>query len=171
MFRNILNYTAIGFLLFCSTACYYSTDIVEQPLPHQIEVSPSVIRGHTILGNYYDSDEFQNKPMVLNFWFPSCPPCTMELKTIEKIHREHNNSIEVVGIMLLGLDTEEDGKKFLEKNKITFPTIPDTYGIINTFEVTSFPTTIFLDSNHYVKDSWVGIIDENTLEEKIFNLK
>ena len=73
--------------------------------------------------------------------------------------------------MLLGLDTEEDGKKFLEKNKITFPTIPDTYGIINTFEVTSFPTTIFLDSNHHVKDSWVGIIDENTLEEKILNFK
>ena len=171
MFRNILNYTAIGFLLFCSTACYSSKNLVEGPIPYQIEPSPSVIKGHTLLGDYYDSDDFQNKPMVLNFWFPSCPPCTMELKTIEKVYQRHNNSIEFIGIMLLGLDTQEDGKKFLEKTKITFPTIPDTHGIINSFEVTSFPTTIFLDSNHYVKDSWVGIIDENTLEEKILNLK
>ena len=171
MFRNILNYTAIGFLLFCSTTCYYNKNLGEQPLPHQIEPSPSVIKGQTIQGDYYDSNDFQNKSIVLNFWFPSCPPCTMELKTIEKIYRAHNNSIEVIGIMLLGLDTQEDGKQFLEKNKITFPTIPDTHGIINTFEVTSFPTTIFLDSNHHVKDSWVGIIDENTLEEKILNFK
>ena len=112
MFRNILNYTAIGFLLFCSTTCYYNKKLDEQPLPHQIEPSSSVIKGQTIQGDYYDSNDFQNKPMVLNFWFPSCPPCTMELKTIEKIYRAHNNSIEVIGIMLLGLDTQEDVNQF-----------------------------------------------------------
>ena len=128
-------------------------------------------QGNTLFGEEYKSSEFLGKPMIINFWFPSCPPCTVELESLEKSYQEYKDSIEFLGIMQLGLDNENDGKKFLSKKNISFKSISDYDNLTTKFDVKYFPTTIFLDSNHNVVDTWIGIIDENDITLKLSDLE
>ena len=73
--------------------------------------------------------------------------------------------------MQLGLDNEDDGKKFLSKKNISFKSISDYDNLTTKFDVKYFPTTIFLDSNHNVVDTWIGIIDENDITLKLSDLE
>jgi len=127
--------------------------------------------GETLFGEKYDSKKFLGKPMIINFWFPSCPPCTYEFEILEKTYQQYNNSIGFLGVMQLGLDTEDDGRKFMTERNISFQSISDNENIINKYDINYFPTTLFLDKNHNVVDSWIGVIDEKNFTEKLKELK
>ena len=73
--------------------------------------------------------------------------------------------------MQLGLDTEDDGRKFMTERNISFQSISDNENIINKYDINYFPTTLFLDKNHNVVDSWIGVIDEKNFTEKLKELK
>ena len=126
--------------------------------------------GKTLFGEKYDSKKFLGKPMIINFWFPSCPPCTYEFEILEKTYQQYNSSIEFLGVMQLGLDTEVDGKEFMTQRNISFQSVSDNENLTNKYDINYFPTTLFLDENHNVVDTWIGIIDEKKLTEKLKKL-
>lgn len=127
--------------------------------------------GKTLFGEKYNSEKNLGKPMIINFWFPSCPPCAYEFENLEKTYQQYNNSIEFLGVMQLGLDTERDGKKFMTERNISFQSISDNENLTNKYDINYFPTTLFLDENHDVVDTWIGIINEKKITEKLKELK
>ena len=65
--------------------------------------------------------DLRGKPVVINFWFPSCPPCVAEMPDLELVFQEHkDDGLEMVGVQLVGLDTAEDGQAFLETVGVTY---------------------------------------------------
>ena len=57
-------------------------------------------------GETFRLSDAQGRPVILNFWFPSCPPCVAEMPDIDAAFKAHkSDGIEVVGIQLVGLDT------------------------------------------------------------------
>lgn len=112
-----------------------------------------------------------NKPTVINFWFPSCPPCINEMPDINSVYSEYKDEIDVIGIQLIGIDSVEDGKKFVTKSGFDYAIGPDSQGIISiNYDVTLFPTTLFINQKGQIVESWQGIIKKPELLSKINSL-
>ena len=107
-------------------------------------------------------------PIVLNFWFPSCPPCVAEMPEINNLYKEHKNDVEVVGIQLVGLDSVDDGKNFVKDTGISYAVGSDPDGTISVaYGVSGFPTTFFIDAKGDVLKTWEGAINADQLRENI----
>ncbi|MYD52461.1 MAG: TlpA family protein disulfide reductase [Dehalococcoidia bacterium] len=113
-------------------------------------------------------DTFEGQPIVLNFWYPSCPPCRLEMPHFEAAFQSHKDEVAFVAIQQLGLDSEEEGQKFVEEFGLTYAVGPDTSGtVIKEYDVKTFPTTVFLDADHTVVRKWAGPLNEEKLNELI----
>ena len=65
-------------------------------------------------------DTFEGQPIVLNFWYPSCPPCRLEMPHFEAAFQAHKDEVAFVAIQQLGLDSAEEGQKFVEEFGLTY---------------------------------------------------
>ena len=111
---------------------------------------------------------FEGKPVVLNFWYPSCPPCRLEMPHFEAAFKSHKGEVAFVAIQQLGLDSVDEGQKFVEEFGLTYAVGPDTSGtVIREYDVKTFPTTIFLDADHNIVRKWAGPLNEEKLNELI----
>ena len=119
----------------------------------------------------FDTRQLEGTPMVINFWYPSCPPCRAEMPNLEDAHKrseEAGMNIAFVGIQAMAIDTAAQGIEFLDALGVTYPGIPDMSGDIHwAYEVTAAPTTYFLDSEHNVAAVHYGYIRWDDLEEKL----
>lgn len=113
--------------------------------------------------------QFLGQPVVINFWFPSCPPCRAEMPDLQKSFSDHRaDGVQFIGVELLGLDTAEDGQEFIDEVGVTYAVGPDEKGrIVRDYEVISFPTTVFLDRDHRIVTKWGGILTAGLLEELV----
>ncbi len=131
--------------------------------------------GTTFAHGTFDTRELAGKPVVINFWFPSCPPCRAELEHFEEVYQEFGppagGDVEFVGVQQLGLDSIEDGAALFEEIGVTFPGLPDNgFEIQTEYRIISFPTTVFLDRNHNEHRVWQGAIDKDNLAEIVQEL-
>ncbi len=124
--------------------------------------------GTTFAHGTFDTRELGGKPIVINFWFPSCPPCRAELEHFEEVYQQFGapsgGDVEFVGVQQLGLDSIEDGAELFEEIGVTFPGLPDNGSAIQiAYNIFSYPTTVFLDRNHNEHRVWQGAIDKENL--------
>lgn len=112
---------------------------------------------------------FEGKPIVVNFWYPSCPPCRLEMPDLEATFKKHKgDGLEFIGVQSLILDTVEEGQEFIDEFGITYAVGPDEEGsILIDYGAVNFPTTVFLDKNHEIVKVWAGLLTAEKLEEII----
>lgn len=120
-------------------------------------------------GETIQMSNLEGQPVVMNFWFPSCPPCVAEMPDLERVYQKHKaDGVEFIGVQLVGLDTVADGKDFIRKMGITYPVGADEDGsIVREYRITSFPTTVFIDGNQDIVRKWSGVLNEEKLEELV----
>ena len=110
--------------------------------------------------------DLKGKPVVLNFWFPSCPPCVAEMPEFERVFQNHRSyNVEFVGVQLLGIDTAEDGQNFVNEVGVTYALGPDEDDIIMKYKVSGFPMTVFIDKDQNIVRKWQGVLNEEKMEE------
>ena len=155
--------------LFVTVACSNdeAPSAAGQPAP-DFQITLFGNEGHD-KGSSLSLSDLEGRPVVLNFWYPSCPPCRLEMPDLEAASIKHAaNGVEFVGIQSLVLDTVEDGQQFIDEFGITYAVGPDADGeILVDYEVSGFPTTIFLNKDHQVVRKWSGILDAEKLDELI----
>ena len=124
-------------------------------------------------GETIQLSQFAGEPIVLNFWFPSCPPCVAEMPDFEKAYQKRKgDGLRMIGIQLLGLDTAEDGQNFVQKLGVNYMLGPDLQEdgsgeILKNYRIQGFPTTIFIDKDHNIVRTWSGALNLEKLEELI----
>ena len=125
----------------------------------------------TIDNNNFNIENYSGKNILINFWFPSCPPCIYELDILDDINKKYD-SVGVIGVQVLGLDNKEDGKNMLEKKNISYKSVADeSDAIIDLLQINVFPTTILFDKNGDEINRWIGIIDELIVSNKISEIE
>ena len=120
-------------------------------------------------GELINLSDYAGQPVVINFWYPSCPPCRLEMPDLEATFKKHEaQGLELIGVQSLVLDTVEEGQEFIDEFGITYAVGPDTETkIIIDYGVANFPTTVFLDKDHNVVRKWTGILTAEKLDELI----
>lgn len=111
------------------------------------------------------------KPTVLNFWASTCPPCRSEMPEFHAVYEEIGDEVQFVMVDCVGvyvggsMETQEKGQAYIEEQDFTFPVYFDSdMDAVNTYGITSFPTTYFLDEDGNLVTYALGAIDKETLE-------
>jgi peroxiredoxin len=123
-------------------------------------------------GNLVSLKAFRGKVVLVNFWFPACGPCQMELPHIQKIHDKYKDQGLTVLLIQIA-QTREEGKKFLADHDYTMTSLysdgkwaGDNYGV----EVA--PTNFFIDGQGRIIFKSTGYTpgDEKGIEAQIKEL-
>ena len=112
------------------------------------------------------------KPVVLNFWAPWCPPCKEEMPNFESAFKECGEDVNFI-MLSVSMDTSVgEVKAFLEENEYTFPTYFDAHGQgVSRFDVNTIPRTFFITTNGEIVLFHKGILSEDNLKKGIAQLK
>ena len=108
------------------------------------------------------------KPVLINFWFPSCPPCRAEMPDLQIAFEKYGEEVAFIGIQQMGSDSEKMGIDFVRELGLTYPMMADLGSKVQAnYEVFSFPTTVFLQKDHSISRVWTGVIDEQQLKQEL----
>ena len=111
------------------------------------------------------------KPIVLNFWGGTCPPCRAEMPGFQNVYERHADDILMLGVDIgpfLGLGTRSSAMRLLDELGITYPTAyASDRNPITRFGITGLPATYFFDSNGNRLSDRVGFINERDLESRV----
>lgn len=113
--------------------------------------------------------DLKGKAVVVNFWYPSCPPCRVEMPDFEAAFQKYKGQdVEFIAIQALGLDTVQNGQDFVTEFGLSYAIGPDTdSSILVDYEVSGFPSTVFLDKEHRVVRHWTGALNAAKLDELV----
>ena len=126
------------------------------------------VTGETFEKGSFSLDQHAGKPVLINFWFPSCPPCRAEMPDLQATYEQYGEQVAFIGLQQLGLDSAANGQAFVRELGLTYPNMPDVASLIQvSYEVFSYPTTVFLDKNHNIARTWTGIIGEEQINEQL----
>ncbi|MCX7976795.1 MAG: TlpA family protein disulfide reductase [Bellilinea sp.] len=139
----------------------------EQQIPQRGQKFPDfALEG--LDGKKYSLSSFSGKPVLINFWATWCDPCKAEMPLFESLYRKNSE------VVVLGVNYNEPVnviRRFIEERDLTFPILLDEEGkIAEKFQVFGFPTTYFIDRDGFLREIYVGQLDEvllSTYLEKI----
>ncbi len=103
--------------------------------------------------------QLRGKVVFLNFWATWCPPCRLEMPSMERLHKEFKDQ----GLALLAVDVGESPKqvaRFMAEFRLSFPTLLDEDGEVSTRSgVRGLPTTFLIDRSGRIVGTAVGARD------------
>lgn len=83
--------------------------------------------------------------VVVNFWASWCVPCADEAPALERAWQTYRDQ----GVMFIGVDyvdSDAEGRKFIEKYGITYPNGPDLGNrISDAYKIKGVPETFIID--------------------------
>jgi cytochrome c biogenesis protein CcmG, thiol:disulfide interchange protein DsbE len=121
--------------------------------------APAVV-GTTLDGAPLDLASFRGRPVILNFWGPSCVPCRDEFPLFEsKLAAIGAAKLAIVGV--LTFDGPDDARAFVAQYGATWPTVQDPAGTVRmAYRVIARPQTYFIDRAGIVRKIQVGQVTD-----------
>jgi peroxiredoxin len=119
----------------------------------------------TLEGKKIQLSDLKGKRVIVDFWATWCPPCVMEIPHFIKLSSETpTDQLVIVGI---SSEDEDTLKSFVKKKGINYPIaseddLPAPYN-----EVTSIPTTFFIDRKGVIQEVLVGYHDFEKLKTHV----
>ena len=130
-------------------------------------------------GKKHNIEEYKGKVVVINFWATWCGYCVEEMPAFEKVYKEFGSNkkdVIILGVAgpktkqnLNNVDVEKDKIiSFLNKNKITYPTLMDETGkFFDDYKVRALPMTYVINKDGYLEGFVNGAITDEQLRKAI----
>ncbi|MBI4489803.1 MAG: TlpA family protein disulfide reductase, partial [Deltaproteobacteria bacterium] len=119
-------------------------------------------------GNRISLRDLRGKVIFLNFWATWCPPCRLEMPTMEELHKEFGSQ----GLVILAVNHREDAediKPFYKQHQLTFTTLLDEEGkVFDLYSAWSLPTTYLIDKKGKMVGKVVGYRDWHSEQARSF---
>jgi cytochrome c biogenesis protein CcmG/thiol:disulfide interchange protein DsbE len=127
--------------------------------------APAIV-GSTLDGTAFDLATLSGKPVVINFWGPSCVPCRDEFPLFEAKLTEHSaDGLAIVGV--LTDDPVEPARDFVAEYGGGWPTVVDPDKAIKTaYRVAARPQTYFVDRTGVIRSIQVGELTDADFERQ-----
>lgn len=121
--------------------------------------APAIV-GTTLDGDRFDLGELAGRPVVVNFWGPSCVPCRDEFPLLIDKQAEHGDE----GLVIVGVltdDPPEPARRFVAEYGATWPTVEDPDRAIRTaYRIAARPQTYFIDGSGILRGIQIGEVRE-----------
>ena len=113
-------------------------------------------------GKFRLSEQYKDKVVVINFWYPSCPPCREEMPEFQQSWKRLNGEpVRFLGLFVpRGFDTERMAREFVAELGLTFDFATDhKETIASAYGIEYYPTTWFIDRGGQLADTYVSALD------------
>lgn len=130
------------------------------------------VTGTTFEGASYNLSDGTGRPLVLNFWYPSCPPCVVELPDFQRAYEQYGDRVDFLAIFSPFVDDEATARAFVSQIGIQFPVLTDTNAMAQfEYGVTQYPSTFFINAQRTTARRFTGgPIPYSDLETNILSL-
>lgn len=124
------------------------------------------ISGATLDGGELSLADFRGRPVVINFWGPTCVPCRDEFPLLKAKLDEHAaDDLAVIGILMA--DPPDLARTFVAEQGATWPTVVDPDGAIKgAYRVALRPQTYFVDRDGILRSIQIGELREPDFERQ-----
>jgi peroxiredoxin len=118
-------------------------------------VAPPVV-GTTLDGTAFDLASLRGRPVIVNFWGPSCVPCRDEFpQFLHELDEHAADGLAIVGV--LTDDPPEPARRFVTEYGATWPTVIDPgEAIKRAYRVIARPHTWFIDRAGVIRSMQIG---------------
>ena len=112
--------------------------------------------GPTLDGTPLRLSDLRGRPVMVNFWSPSCVPCRNEFPLFaEKLEEYADDGLVIVGVLMF--DPPEPSRDFIAEFGATWPSVDDPTGSIRAaYRAVARPQTYFIDGAGIVRAIQVG---------------
>ena len=126
----------------------------------------------------FDQEQFRlseqrGNVVVINFWYPSCPPCRDEMPAFQEAWEQYQGrNVRFIGLFVpQGFDTEVEARQFVDELGLTFTFATDVRArVAQEYAVVYFPTTYFIDQGGRVHLMEISRMDVDRLTEILDDL-
>lgn len=122
--------------------------------------------GTTLDGQPFDLASLRGRPVLVNFWGPSCIPCRDEFPLFKaKLAAHAGDNLAIVGV--LTFDAPAPARDFVAQYAATWPTVDDPTGALRTaYRVAARPQTYFIDREGILRAIQVGQLTDAEFEKQ-----
>ena len=119
------------------------------------------------------SEQIGTNAVVLNFWYPSCPPCREEMPAFQEAWQNlEGEPVRFLGLYVpQGFDSEQDARDFVDELGLTFSFATDRLArIAEAYELEAFPKTYFIDLNGKVVATHISSLEADEITRLVRGL-
>jgi thiol-disulfide isomerase/thioredoxin len=136
----------------------------------RLEGSPAPFFEVTDLdGRKVTLDDFEGKPVVIDFWATWCPPCLESMPRLDALDQRYGAS----GLVVLGMNMDDgssaarDARQFVSSRGLGFRQALGGSAAAD-FRVEVLPTMFLLDREHIIRAVYIGVPpDDQTLRGEV----
>jgi cytochrome c biogenesis protein CcmG/thiol:disulfide interchange protein DsbE len=127
------------------------------------EAAPAIV-GMTVDGAPLDLASLRGRPVIVNFWGPSCIPCRDEFPLFRaKLGQHATDGLAIVGVLMD--DPPAPARDFIAEYGATWPTVDDPGKAIRTaYRVAARPQSYFIDRAGILRSIQVGQLTDAEFE-------
>mgnify|MGYP003602880388 CR=1 FL=1 len=114
------------------------------------------------------NQQLQGKVTLINFWYPSCPGCVIEMpKLVSTQHKFANSHYQTIAISL-PFNTEAEVRAYVQAQQLPFTIAIDKTGAVGeAYKVQLAPNSFLVDKNGKVVKAYLGEPDWDELHRLI----
>jgi thiol-disulfide isomerase/thioredoxin len=168
--RSTVRLVAAAVVLTSLSACasWPSGATVESSKVLPMHGAMPPLAGQTLDGGELTPAAYAGRPVVVNFWSTTCPPCRRETPMLASVSRAEGPG----GPVFIGVsyrDAEDAARAWLRRYDVPYANVADPTGsIASSFGVTvGLPMTFVADADGQLRYRVFGEIDRRTLEDLI----
>ncbi len=155
--------------------------IIQPPAQQTQEISQSTQNNNPVApdftlkdlnGNDVKLSDYNGKIVILNFWAVWCKYCLIEMPDFNELNKELEKENDVVILAINSQESLEKVNEYLSSSNIDLKVLLDQDGAVTqTYGVTGFPTTFFINRDGTLYTYISGMTDKKTLTEVISKIK
>ncbi|HEV8488792.1 MAG TPA: TlpA disulfide reductase family protein [Candidatus Limnocylindrales bacterium] len=140
-----------------------------QPIARD-QPAPDIV-GMTLDGAAFRLADLRGRPVIVNFWGPSCVPCRDEFPLFKAKLAEHApDRLAIVGVLMN--DPPEPARDFVAQFGATWPTVLDPdEKIESAYRVAARPQTYFIDADGILRAIQIGEVSEVVFERQYATIR
>lgn len=120
-------------------------------------------------GKLVQLEDYRGQVVMLNFWATWCPPCRLEMPTLNSRYEAHSTEFTVLAVNFA--EQENVVEEFALELGLSFPVLLDSDGAIQEqYQVRGYPSSVFIDADGIIRIIHIGILTDGQLDSYLAEL-
>ncbi len=105
--------------------------------------------------------DYRGSVVLLNIWATWCPPCVVEMPSIERLYRDFaSQGLKIVAVSVDTTPTDSIVRAFVARHQLTFDILWDPkLGVAREYQTTGFPETFVIGRDGVIRKKVIGASD------------
>lgn len=108
--------------------------------------------------------DYKGQVVLLNVWATWCPPCIVEMPSMEELYRAYGpRGLRVVAVSIDDYVSQDSIRAFAKGLGLTFEILHDpTHSIERAYQTTGYPESFVISRDGTIRKKWISAADWNS---------